>query len=125
VGVDRFLRTGFLDKPPKVLLSALASLRAKHDREGHKIQLAVERMVEDYPDMRHKFQYQGKAEDELFHSNYEHVGGETCLRCDRKNLVDTYKCYVGDSLYQRYTDVRRSELLIMKQILISNPRILT
>ena len=51
---DRFLRKGSQNKPPGVLLSALESLKAKHERESNKICEFLDEMMRKYPKMKGK-----------------------------------------------------------------------
>ncbi|KAF4500489.1 Vegetative incompatibility HET-E-1 [Fusarium agapanthi] len=74
-----------LDKPPAVLLKALANLQAEHEIRPSKIPRLVEAMLKANPGMKRpgsNFTYQGSENDRLFPSDYEHVGGKTCAKCD-------------------------------------------
>lgn len=51
----RFERTGMLNNPPEVLLSALSNLRAKHFMHGHDIEGDILHMVNKYPAMRAQY----------------------------------------------------------------------
>jgi nucleoside phosphorylase len=48
----RFTRTGSLNRPPDVLLTALANLQAKHLMEGHELLKYLSEMVIKYPNSR-------------------------------------------------------------------------
>lgn len=84
----RFTRTGLLNKPPDVLLTALTNLRAKHLMENHQLSERLSEMVMKYPNMRSDFTYQGAENDLLFEADYDHQGGNaTCSQCDASRLV--------------------------------------
>ncbi|KAL7763957.1 hypothetical protein ACKLNR_005102 [Fusarium oxysporum f. sp. zingiberi] len=78
-------RKGSLDKPPSVLLHALASLQAEHEIGPSKVPDLLQAMLEANPGMRRPktdFTYQGAANDRLFDSKHDHVGDSNCDRCD-------------------------------------------
>jgi nucleoside phosphorylase len=78
-------RKGSLDKPPPVLLHALASLQAEHEIEPSKVPDLLQAMLEANPGMtrpKRDFTYQGAENDRLFDSKHDHVGGSNCDKCD-------------------------------------------
>ncbi|KAM0347231.1 hypothetical protein ACHAP4_011438, partial [Fusarium culmorum] len=78
-------RKGSLDKPPPVLLHALASLQAEHEIEPSKVPDLLKAMLEANPGMRRPrtdFTYQGAENDRLFDPKHDHVGGSSCDKCD-------------------------------------------
>ncbi|KAF6525890.1 hypothetical protein HZS61_011685 [Fusarium oxysporum f. sp. conglutinans] len=78
-------RKGSLDKPPPVLLHALASLKAEHEIAPSKIPDLLQAMWETNPSMKRlksDYTYQGTENDRLFESQHEHVGGSNCDKCD-------------------------------------------
>jgi nucleoside phosphorylase len=83
-----FMRTGSLNKPPQILLNAVAGLKAEHMLEGSKIPLIHSRMVENHPNMLEGFSYQHELDDWLFVAGYKHEGGDTCETCDRSKVVE-------------------------------------
>jgi nucleoside phosphorylase len=85
----RFTRTGSLNRPPDVLLAALANLQAKHLMEGHELSRYLSEMVMRYPNMRTQFTHPGTQHDLLYKAEYDHQGNDaTCLHCDASRLVD-------------------------------------
>ncbi|KAK6356092.1 hypothetical protein TWF718_000466 [Orbilia javanica] len=84
-----FLRTGSLNAPPSILLSAVASIKAGDQAElGMKISDAAQKIEEENP----RFQYPGQDTDRLFHAGYNHVEGggrqrDTCKSCDASRVV--------------------------------------
>ncbi|ESU15446.1 hypothetical protein FGSG_13473 [Fusarium graminearum PH-1] len=78
-------RKGSLDKPPSVLLHALASLQAEHEIAQSKVPGLLQTMLEANPGMRRPktdFTYQGTENDRLFKPQHDHTGGSNCNKCD-------------------------------------------
>ncbi|KAF2160791.1 hypothetical protein M409DRAFT_70125 [Zasmidium cellare ATCC 36951] len=74
-----FSRTAMLSKPPPALLSALAGLRAKHERpKWNKMPEHLAKIVEE---MGPEYRFPGANNDVLFESTYDHVGGPEAA-CD-------------------------------------------
>lgn len=83
-----FKRTGSLNKPPLLLLSAVQKIKIKNITDGDSLAEHLSRMVQSKPRMAPTFSYQGTEHDYLYEPSYEHVGGETCIECDRKKRVE-------------------------------------
>ncbi|KAK2589911.1 hypothetical protein QQS21_012410 [Conoideocrella luteorostrata] len=81
-------RKGALNKPPKVLLTALSSLQAEHFIAPSKVPGLLQNMLDTNPQMRETrynapaFFHQGFGNDRLFSSTYNHAGGSSCAECD-------------------------------------------
>jgi nucleoside phosphorylase len=86
-GNGEFTRKGSLNKPPQVLLTAVAALKAKHRLGREKLgPLLKELQVEDF-DNPEEFQHQGVEFDRLFQSDYLHPDNtDTCDSCDRSKV---------------------------------------
>jgi nucleoside phosphorylase len=85
----RFTRTGSLNRPPDVLLAAMANLQAKNLREGHKFSKYLSEMVMKYPNMRPQFTHPGPERDLLYEAEYDHPkGNTTCSRCESRRLIN-------------------------------------
>lgn len=85
----RFIRTGLLNRPPDILLTALATLKAKHLREGHELSNHLSQMVIRYPNMKAQFAPPDVQHDWLYEAEYGHPeGNRTCSQCDRTRLVN-------------------------------------
>lgn len=82
-----FRRTGMLNKPPAVLLTALAGLQARHEVEEPEMNKHVEEMVSRRSRMAKAYAHQGRENDWLFEADYDHVDGETCENCDRDKSI--------------------------------------
>ncbi|THC91831.1 hypothetical protein EYZ11_008701 [Aspergillus tanneri] len=88
VSGGRFERTGVLNKPQPVLLTAVARLQAAHMLTPSKIPALLSEMVARQPTMRKRFTYRGEDQDLLFDSEYDHCASEnTCNNCDTRRLV--------------------------------------
>lgn len=87
-------RRGSLDKPPPVLLNALASLQAEHLLSPSQVPDLLHAMWTAYPFTAQArknssaFVYQGQDNDCLFVSTYHHVGGSDCTTCDESEEVE-------------------------------------
>jgi nucleoside phosphorylase len=90
IAAGRFLRTGMLNKPPPVLLSAISALRSRHLMQHNKLDEYLTEMVKRHPKLYPEgFTYQGSENDQLFDSQYEHVGNSNnCDNCDLSRVVD-------------------------------------
>ncbi|KAJ5721416.1 uncharacterized protein N7483_009350 [Penicillium malachiteum] len=89
VAGGRFERTGVLNKPPPVLLTAVSRLQAEHRLKPSKIPSLLLEAVAKNPEMRKKFTYRGENQDILFGSEYDHpdLGNSTCDNCDAGRRV--------------------------------------
>lgn len=83
----RFERTGILNKPPTVLLTAVSRLQAAHMIGQNQVPALLSEMITKYPAMKDNFAYP-KVHDQLFNSEYDHNDLEnTCINCDRGSEV--------------------------------------
>lgn len=83
-----FVLTGTLDKPPAVLLTALARLQAKHHLRGNDIHRFYKDALNKYGQLAETFSFPGRAGDVLFVPDYSHVGGgnNDCDNCDQDQI---------------------------------------
>lgn len=70
-----FERTGSLNSPPTVLLTALTKLSAEHERKGSHIASLVQAMIDKNPRLQ-SYQNPGAKYDRLYKSNYIHVSDD-------------------------------------------------
>lgn len=78
----RFERTGSLNRPPDVLLNAVANLQAIHMVEEPALARYLSQMTSRYPRLRAASTFPGAAHDQLFKAEYGHIVGEsTCFSC--------------------------------------------
>ncbi|KAN0085607.1 hypothetical protein V8E54_002074 [Elaphomyces granulatus] len=83
-----FERTGTLNKPPQMLLTAIARLQADQMMETSRIPEFLSEMIAKYPGMRAGFTYRGQGQDRLFDATSDHHGLQnTCDTCDTSRLV--------------------------------------
>jgi nucleoside phosphorylase len=90
---DKRERKGFLGRPPTVLLNALASIQAVHERKDSKVPYFLQEMLEKNPKMGKKskhnpgYAHQGFDNDRLFKAARDHVPGPDCRGCDTADEV--------------------------------------
>jgi nucleoside phosphorylase len=85
----KFMRTGLLNRPPDLLLTALAKLEAKHMMEGHELAEYLSGMMQKYPKMEAQFSHPGVQHDSLYMAEYDHLEQfKTCSQCDSSKLMD-------------------------------------
>jgi len=97
-----FRRTGALNNPPGVLLTALAALETQHEMEGSKIPDYLDELKLKWPRLATKYLRADSLEDLLFKADYNHVnesttitedsydkseGEENCQSCDKTKIV--------------------------------------
>lgn len=82
-----FQRTGMLSRPPQILLTASAKLRANHLLEGSRVPQFLKNVNEKYPSKSLNF-HRPEEDDRLFEASYEHVlSTGTCQLCDTNKIV--------------------------------------
>jgi nucleoside phosphorylase len=90
---DKRERKGFLGRPPTVLLNALASIQADHERKDSKIPCFLQQMLEKSPKMGKRskknpgYTHQGLDNDRLFKASCDHVPEPDCRGCDTAGEV--------------------------------------
>ncbi|KAL4871515.1 hypothetical protein BDV12DRAFT_206263 [Aspergillus spectabilis] len=90
VQYGQFEQTGTLNKPPKMLLTHMGQLEAKHMTHGEDaVSKIVCEVLERNPNMKQRFSRPNHDSDLLFHSSYCHANLETdCVGCDKEQLVE-------------------------------------
>jgi nucleoside phosphorylase len=84
----QFERTGSLNKPPDVLLNAVASLKARHLVDEPALARYVADMGSKHSRLRMASTYPGVEHDQLFQVDYDHpVGKSSCIDCDIDRVV--------------------------------------
>ena len=85
----KFNRTSSLNKPPEVLLTALANLEARHIMESHKVAKYLSEMTGKFPNMATQSTCLDIQYDSLYDSEYDHPEGcTTCSQCDARKLIN-------------------------------------
>jgi nucleoside phosphorylase len=83
----QFTRTGMLNRPPKVLLTALATLQAHHLMEDSRVVEFVSNLQDKMAPHNATRFTRPTQEDCLFQAEYDHVASDTCIKCDRSKVV--------------------------------------
>jgi nucleoside phosphorylase len=87
VGEGDLQYAGTLNKPPRVLCTAVAELRMNHSSSNKQIPTYLSAMVNRYPRMS-SFTHQGQNQDYLFEAHYDHISSNsTCDKCDKSRIV--------------------------------------
>ena len=77
-----FVPTGSLNKPPNLLLQAVAMIRGQHMRKGHNLLDHLSKMLEKYPKLSNTFKHQGSSKDRLFKADVIHAREKkSCKSC--------------------------------------------
>ncbi|KUI59823.1 hypothetical protein VP1G_07082 [Cytospora mali] len=83
---------GFLNSPPVLLLNAMNKLKAKHEFRCS-VPDHLKTMVQKHPEMGEatsegpSYTYQGRENDRLFNSAYDHISGDNCDECDSAQVI--------------------------------------
>ncbi|KAH8700735.1 nucleoside phosphorylase domain-containing protein [Talaromyces proteolyticus] len=85
----RFKRTGTLNKPPSILLAALANLEADHTLGLSQIDSYLSQMLMRYPSLTKFASCPGPQFDILFEPEYHHIDSAdgTCRSCNPRYLA--------------------------------------
>ncbi|KAN0075190.1 hypothetical protein V8E54_007801 [Elaphomyces granulatus] len=87
-GQGVFERTGRLNRPPQIFLTAIARLQADQMMKTSQIPEFLSVMKATYLEMRAEFAYRGQEQDRLFDATFDHCGLEdTCDGCEINRLV--------------------------------------
>jgi nucleoside phosphorylase len=78
-----FQRTGSLNSPPEILLSAVSKVQAQHKRQRGQLSEYLLKLAKRLPE----FGREAAGSDALFEAEYNHEGGATCGKCDQDRLV--------------------------------------
>ena len=80
--------TGSLNKPPAVLLTAIAGLEAAQMKEKSSgLSRFLKNMFTRYPKMERQFGDPGVENDCLYEAGYPHAEGDTCVRCKSDRVI--------------------------------------
>lgn len=90
----KFDRTGQLNKPPPLLLNALASLRAEIEMQGFDLGTYLCKNLQNLQNQAQMLERFGPPheKDDLYRAEYDHQGGNSqeCDNCDRSQLISRY-----------------------------------
>ncbi|KAL6824068.1 ankyrin repeat-containing domain protein [Trichoderma camerunense] len=86
---QEFLATGFLNQPPVVLRTALAGIQAQYERKGHRIEEAVNSVLENNKRLRRQYKKPDQSSDRLYPTGVVHPNTkESCIvTCDESELI--------------------------------------
>ncbi|GIC88875.1 uncharacterized protein Aud_005277 [Aspergillus udagawae] len=88
IGDGIFERTGILNKPPTLLLTAVSKLQGQHRTEGCSRMLSlIDEMMSKYPQMSPRYGPQDSGSDVLFKADYDHQEEDSCQKCNRSFAV--------------------------------------
>lgn len=93
-----FRRTGALNNPPNILLTALTKLETMYEMRGSKIPEYLDGLKQKWPNLVPKYLRSDAMEDVLFRADYGHVGRSTiavdedeeeenCHSCDETKVI--------------------------------------
>jgi nucleoside phosphorylase len=71
-----FQQTRFLNQPPTVLRTALSDLKARYESDGHRIEEAINDILEKKQRLRQKYKRPGPSSDRLYQSGFSHPSGD-------------------------------------------------
>ncbi|RYP09549.1 hypothetical protein DL764_001234 [Monosporascus ibericus] len=89
---DKFKRTGALNNPPTLLLTALANLESEHEMRGPKIPRYLDELKEKWPRLVPKYLRSDSMKDVLFKAEYHHVSEN----CTGEHITPDYSDGDGD-----------------------------
>jgi hypothetical protein len=107
-----FRRTGTLKKPPRPLLNAVQSLKARHILRDSEVGVHLATMFVKYPRLADKFGHQGQENDQLFEASYGHTDGNTCVKCDRSRLVSNRPYRADDGPQIHYGNIASGDQVV-------------
>lgn len=87
-----FRPTGFLNQPPTVLRGALTGLKAQYEADGHRIEDAINNILEKKQRLREKYKRPQQSTDKLYQAQLIHpsnIGAKCIAVCDSvpSNLI--------------------------------------
>jgi nucleoside phosphorylase len=104
-----FKRTGTLNKPPRPLLNAVQSLKARHRLRGNEVAQHIQEAFAKFPLIEEEYGHQGRDRDDLYKASYSHPGGDACDRCDRSMLVSRLPDRRDDKPKVHYGNIASSD----------------
>ena len=82
----QFLRTGMLNRPPKILLTALSKLQAHHLTEDSRVLELCSNIEIKTPRRAENFA-RPSQKDRLYEAGHDHGASNTCIDCDQSKLI--------------------------------------
>ncbi|KAL4751041.1 nucleoside phosphorylase domain-containing protein [Aspergillus terricola var. indicus] len=86
---QEFHQTGFLNKPPVILRTAVSGLQAQYEEEGHQLKESIQAVLEGNKRLKRKYAQTPSETDRLFESRFAHpVSKGSCGEfCDSLRLI--------------------------------------
>ncbi|VUC20532.1 unnamed protein product [Clonostachys rosea] len=79
----KFVPTNMLDRPPRILLAAVSTVRSNHVRGDSVLSGYLQQIYDHSPLMKAQYAHPGVEMDVLYESQYDHPQHQpTCLYCD-------------------------------------------
>ncbi len=87
-----FQMTGYLNQPPSVFLTALNGIKTEHERKGHQLDEAVNRILEKTPRLQRGYKRPDSNSDRLYksrviHPPHDDLSCSTTCRDDPSSLI--------------------------------------
>ncbi|KAI0197576.1 hypothetical protein F4808DRAFT_463616 [Astrocystis sublimbata] len=119
----KFVQTGFLNQPPKLLLSAVQKLQARYDLDGSHFENSLEAAFVRKPRLRHLCQWPDPSTDNLYRASYIHSGGSedgcaTVCGNDKSQLIARKQRALGENEPVVHHGLIASANQLMKDALI-------
>ncbi|CAH0053912.1 unnamed protein product [Clonostachys solani] len=84
----RFVPTNMLDRPPRILLAAVSTVRSNHARGESVLSSYLQQIYDHHPLMNTRYAHPGVEKDVLYESRYDHPQREgTCSNCDSTRIL--------------------------------------
>lgn len=71
-----FIATGFLNKPPTFLMTAVNDLKARYKLKGNQLEQTIRKVLDEYPRIREEYKRPDAITDRLYKSNIIHTATE-------------------------------------------------
>jgi len=84
----KFIRTGYLNEPPQLFLTALSQLKAQYRRKGHEIEKTIQMICETNPRLRSEYCRPDLTTDRLYLQSHTHTSEDDCTTgCGEDDLI--------------------------------------
>ncbi|KAH6951342.1 hypothetical protein DER45DRAFT_576233 [Fusarium avenaceum] len=119
---QEFKETGFLDRPPTILRTAMNGLMAQYEIEGHQFNESINNILENSPRLRKKYGRPKTSTDRLYRSEVLHQPNDesSCALCgeDPSNLQVRHERARGEDNPSIHYGLIASSSMLMKDALI-------
>ncbi|KAI6752509.1 hypothetical protein HG530_013878 [Fusarium avenaceum] len=119
---QEFKETGFLDRPPTILRTAMNGLMAQYEVEGHQFNESINTILENSPRLRKKYGRPKTSTDRLYRSEVLHQPNDesSCALCgeDPSNLQVRHERTRDEDNPSIHYGLIASSSMLMKDALI-------